>query len=382
MGLGGLNRVVARLRQVAGGPGTDAPSDQELLAAVAAGDRIEAFRCLVERHGAMVRGVCRRVLRNDDDADDAFQATFLVLARKASSAWGESVAAWLYGVAYRVALRARRGALRRRHHEGRLTPRAEGPGPESAAWREVQAVLDEELMRLPDKFRLPLVLCCLHDRTAEEASRTLGWPVTTVTGRLQRGRELLRQRLARRGVLAGVGVLAALAPTTAAPTALVISTVELAVGGAVSGPVAALATEVARMMIWRKVKAVAAVFLGVGLLVCGGAVYFRTEATPLPEPTREAAKENSKLGEASSPVEKDGLSVTVKPTQAVFAFGETPTFEITYVNKTDKVMRLHDVGFECLYWDFQRKEDAGPWRSGPYFYLTRPAASDAQLNGA
>ena len=150
-----------------------------------------AFEALVRRHGPMVLGVCRRVLRNHHDAEDAFQATFLVLVRKAASIVPrEMVANWLYGVAYRTALKARSMIARQRVRERQVT---EMPEPEAAepddCWRDLQPLLDQELSRLPDKYRVPIVLCDLEGKTGKEAARQLGWPEGTVASRLARGRD-------------------------------------------------------------------------------------------------------------------------------------------------------------------------------------------------
>src|SRR5262249_46510385 len=145
--------------------------------------------------------VCRRVLASAGDADDAFQATFLVLVRKARSiAKRDSVASWLHGVAHRVALDARAAAARRRAHERRGAAMPTEEMPPDGTRAEVRQVLDEELGRLPEKYRAPLVLCYLEGKTNDEAAGQLGCTRGTVAGRLSRARDLLRGRLARRGV--------------------------------------------------------------------------------------------------------------------------------------------------------------------------------------
>jgi len=177
------------------------PTDGQLLQRFAAGQDEGAFALLVRRHGAMVLGVCRRVLDNEHDAEDAFQATFLVLARQAQSIRKlESVGSWLYGVAYRISLRARADAARRRALEEQARTMPEQDPFVEAAWRELRPVLDEEVNRLPPKYRDPIILCYLEGKTNTEAARALGWTKGTVSGRLARARELLRSRLVRRGV--------------------------------------------------------------------------------------------------------------------------------------------------------------------------------------
>jgi RNA polymerase sigma factor (sigma-70 family) len=190
-----------------------------------------AFEALVRQHGAMVHGVCRRVLRNWHDAEDAFQATFLVLARKASSIRPrDRVGNFLYGVAYRTALEARRSAARRRLKEAGAVPRLEEPA--EGPWAELRPLLDRELAGLPEKYRAPLVLCDLEGKSRREAARQLGWREGTLSGRLARARVLLARRLRRYGVAVAGGALAALLgreATAAVAPALVTSTVRAAV---------------------------------------------------------------------------------------------------------------------------------------------------------
>jgi RNA polymerase sigma factor (sigma-70 family) len=172
-------------------------TDAELLTWWATGGGSAALEPLVRRHGAMVLGVCRRMLGDSPDADDAFQATFLVLVRKAKSLdRPEQVAGWLHRVALRVARKARAERARRHAREVVIVD-VELPTPPEQT-RELREELDEELNRLPEKYRLPIVLCELEGRTLEEAAELLGWPKGTVAGRLSRGRDLLRRRLSRR----------------------------------------------------------------------------------------------------------------------------------------------------------------------------------------
>lgn len=190
----------------AGSLAYDALSDGQLLEWFVSQREEAAFAALVRRHGPMVLSVCRRVLRNSHDAEDAFQATFLVLAEKAPRLrQPELLANWLYGVAYRTALHARRRASRRSEREREAaTPPISSSDPEMES-RELRRVLDEELQGLPEKYRAPLVLCYLEGMTNEEAARILGWPSGSMSYRLARGRELLRERLESR--LAGLSIL-------------------------------------------------------------------------------------------------------------------------------------------------------------------------------
>jgi RNA polymerase sigma factor (sigma-70 family) len=210
-----------------------ATSDQQLLDRFIAHQDAEAFAGLVSRHGPMVWAVCRRVLSDPHDAEDAFQATFLVLVRKASAiAIRSSIGSWLHGVAYRVACKARTQRIQRRSRESEFTdmPVAE-PTPDRL-WDDVRAVLDEEVSRLPEKYRAPFVLCYLEGKTNEEASQHLRCPKGTVATRLAWAREVLRKRLGRRGVTLSTAALGTLlserALPAAAPGAIVSNTIHAA----------------------------------------------------------------------------------------------------------------------------------------------------------
>jgi RNA polymerase sigma factor (sigma-70 family) len=188
-------------------------TDREALAAFVAHKDEAAFAVLVQRHGPMVFNVCRRVLHHAQDAEDACQATFLVLARKASSIGRSSaLSSWLHGVAYRIALRARRDAGRRRAREQQVAVSVSPDPAEAIAWRDVQILLEAEIARLPERYRSAFVLCHLEGRSRIEAAAELGIEENTLSSRLARARERLRRRLARRGVhLPAVLAAAALA---------------------------------------------------------------------------------------------------------------------------------------------------------------------------
>jgi RNA polymerase sigma factor (sigma-70 family) len=192
-------------------PPSDPRDDRELLADFAARRDHAAFAVLVRRHGALVLNVCRRVLHHEQDAEDAFQATFLVLAAKAGSVPANTaVAGYLHGIAYRLALKMRREAVRRRRREARVSAVTTDDAAAELNWREVQRVLEEEIQRLPEKYRTPFVLCCLEGLSRAEAGRQMGVKEGTVWSRLSEARARLQKRLTRRGI-ALAAVLGALA---------------------------------------------------------------------------------------------------------------------------------------------------------------------------
>jgi RNA polymerase sigma-70 factor (ECF subfamily) len=235
-----------------------------------------AFETLLHRHGPMVFGVCRRVLGNEPAAEDAFQATFLVLVRKAPSLHQpDRLCSWLYGVAHRIATRARAGSLRRRETSGLDLDTPGASGTPSAELAELRSVLDQELNRLPEKYRTPMVLCYLEGKTHEQAAHLLDCQRLAVAKRLSRARDILRGRLTRRGLTLASGAFAALlteaAPAVEVPNLLLQSThkaVWSTAGQAtapvlVSAPVAALSKGVLEAMMIAKLKVAVAVALGV-----------------------------------------------------------------------------------------------------------------------
>jgi RNA polymerase sigma factor (sigma-70 family) len=259
--------------------------DRQLLEQFTTERNQAAFAALVRRHGPMVLNVCRRVLHNTADAEDAFQATFLVLARKAATVGKrEALAAWLHQVAYRMALRTRTGASRRRQHERRTTGRQCEDPLAAITGRELLTVLDEELHALPAHNRGPLILCYLEEQTRDEAARQLGLSVRTLTRRLENGRATLRRRLERRGLALSAAFLtldSLQSTATAAVPALLAATVtkaamQVAAGKGLaeiaSAHVAALVTGTLRAMAVAKaftsatlIATVALVGVGIGM---------------------------------------------------------------------------------------------------------------------
>jgi RNA polymerase sigma factor (sigma-70 family) len=292
-----LGTLLRHVQQLASGGRARQWTDRQLLDDFAARGSEAAFASLVSRHGPMVLRVCRRVLNHEQDAEDAFQATFLVLARNTTSIRKrEALADWLHGVAYRTAMKAKRGAARRRNHEARAG--AVAPRPASPTWDDVQAVLDEEVQRLPPRFREAFVLCVLEGKGGAEVAAQLGCKEGTVKSRVNRARHLLRGRLSRRGIqlsalLAAVSV-AESAGRAALPAALARSAVGLglsvAAGAAIPPHLAALAAEVTRAMSLTRIK-IAAALIAAGLLVASaGALARQALAGGEPPPTDQQSQ--------------------------------------------------------------------------------------------
>src|SRR5260370_11266732 len=199
--------VLGHIRKLVAVQSAKQLSDRELLRRFVDAHDETAFATLMHRHGPMVLSACQRVLHRTQDAEDACQATFLVLARKAASQrWQESVANWLYGVARRLALKARSAAARRHVIEHGKPPRPPVDPLADITARELQTALDEELIRLPEKYRAPILLCCLEGHARDEAAQQLGWPLPILKSRLEQAREMLGRRLTRRGVTLSAAV--------------------------------------------------------------------------------------------------------------------------------------------------------------------------------
>ncbi len=213
----------------------------ELLGRFAEAGDADAFGELVRRHGPPVLGACRRILGHDHDAEDAFQAAFMVLARKARGLdRSRPLGPWLHGVALRIALDLRSTAKSRKKRERKLARLRREESPPKEREEEIRALLDEEIRRLPDRYRSPFILCFLEGRSGDEAARALGWPRGTVSTRLGRAREILRKRLAARGLVVTGTLLGAIAAPAAVPAALAAATVVAAGNGAVLSPSVAM----------------------------------------------------------------------------------------------------------------------------------------------
>jgi RNA polymerase sigma factor (sigma-70 family) len=284
--------LLRHVRRMIGEP-PEVTADAVLLERFAQEADETAFAALMERHGPLVWSVSRRVARHEQDAEDVYQATFLLLARKAGAIRKKTaVGSWLYGVAHRLALRARYDAARRRQREARASGPAPTPAGDDLTWRELREALDNEMARLPDKYRAPLLLCYFEAMTQEEAARQLGWSKRSVKDRLERGRKRLRVRLENRGITLSMTLAGSmLAGKSAAPAAVTAATIRAAVPfafrrslrGAVSVGALALAEGALNSMVTGKLY-VLAVALTAAILFGG---YQLAASGLLPAPANE-----------------------------------------------------------------------------------------------
>lgn len=309
---GSIRTVLRHLSTLAAVRTAAARSDAELLGRFVGSHNEADFATLVERHGPMVLRVCRRVLRHTQDAEDACQATFLVLVRKAASVRKRgSVASWLYGVAYRTARKLQASRARQQRHAAGRAEEVADAAEKDLSWGEVRALLDEELERMPEKYRAPLVLCYLEGLTRDEAAQRLGLSLDRLRGLLDYGRGLFRKRLVRRGVTLPAVALAGLLAREALasmPVLLVVSTVKAAAScaqnaagralpaGLVPERVVALTEGMVRTMSMTKLRvSVAALLLLTALAVGVGAVLQSGSAG---EPPLTQAPGGSPIGKA------------------------------------------------------------------------------------
>jgi RNA polymerase sigma factor (sigma-70 family) len=344
------NHVLLRLvRGLAGeGPGTP---DSELLERFISARDEGAFAELVRRHGPMVLSVCRGVLRHEQDAEDAFQAAFLVLARKAAAVRRQSVGGWLHTVTYHLACRARARSARRQAIERQVEPAPAADPLLDLSARDLLRALHEEVNRLPEKYRAPLVLCYLQERTQDEAARLLGCTEGALRGRLLRGREWLRERLAQRGLTMPAGISAFLLAhglASAVPPGLVEAAV-LGASGNAPAHVVALA-EAGRRALSARVSLAVMLVLGLGALGVGAALLpVPAVAPPQPGPVRareqkEPDKEARPLVDAQGdelPARAVARLGTLRWRQAALTFAFSP--DGRYLAATGETTRVFDA---------------------------------------
>jgi RNA polymerase sigma factor (sigma-70 family) len=310
-----MSRLIRSLHKLAGPPDSERLRDEHLLERFVNGRDQAAFELLMWRHGPMVLGVCRRVLRVPQDAEDAFQATWLTFVKKAAAiVHREAVGSWLYQVAYRVALRARADRAKRaaREHidqdrlavESAVDPRESG---------ELGRVLDAELSRLPARQRAAFVLCCLEGRTGEEAAREMGCPPGTVSSRLTRARERLRRRLTRRGLAPAAAALTSATvgdawsyPVTSSLADNTLKAALLYSSGATASDVLSaqavtLAEGVLRAMLVTKLKIAAIIMLTVGVLATAGTLTHHALTAAPPAEEERSPKTAPQAGAAPAP---------------------------------------------------------------------------------
>jgi RNA polymerase sigma factor (sigma-70 family) len=330
MAAGQLSKVVEQLRRVVVNPDAAELLDGELLKRYIQEQDATAFEALVRRHGPMVLGVCRRVLHNPHDAEDAFQATFLVLVRKASGLRSPGmVGNWLYGVAYRTALEARAAAARRRAKEAKVLPPTE---TSEDIWADLRPMLDQELQRLPEKYRAVIVLCDLEGKTRKEAARQLGWPEGTVASRLASARKMLAHRLSRHRLAISGGILAALLSQNASasvPAFVIASTLkaanllaagQAAASGGISVKVAALAEGVLKTMLLSKLKIALAVLLAVAVVGCGlSLVGYNLQAADQVEARNDSKKPGQEIAGTPAALRKARFAAARKAFDKVWA---------------------------------------------------------------
>jgi RNA polymerase sigma factor (sigma-70 family) len=398
-----LHPLLHYLRRLGGGPAGDSDlDDAQLLRRFLANRDETSFTTIVQRYGAMVWGLCVRRLGETPEAEDAFQATFLVLVRKAPSLHGpQLLGPWLYGVAYRTALKVRgrraRLAIREATLLGQSTDLSSGEQTE-AVWRDLRPVIDEEVNRLPEKYRQPVLLCYLQGLSSEEAAQRLGCAKGTIFSRLSRARELLRQRLSRRGLGVSAGTLLVVLTTNAAakatpPSALTENTIRMSLsfvsgtaGQAMSAPLAALVEGVLHSMFLNKVKMVVIVLLALVVVGSGaGLVAHRTIAgQPSANPNHASvlsadveAEAKGKVSEAkpkeAAPVppskpKQDEPEASAKPDAAarirdwrdrsnrLINFEGIDDPNITFIEALDNLSKRYNLSFTINHKAFEEKD--------------------------
>src|SRR5579884_3737996 len=360
-----LQGVLQHLRLVLAARSAVGVPDAQLLERFIRQRDEAAFELLVWRHGKMVLGTCQRLLRDAHEAEDAFQACFLALARRAGSiSRRESVGGWLYKVAYRLALgvKARRDTRNAREQSITDFPQDAGaPDPAAeAARREIRHVLDEEVSRLPDRYRVPFVLCCLEGRSNAEAARELGCALGTIESRLARARQRLRTGLSRRGVTLSAGLLAmgagqeaasAVVPATLAASIAKAATLVAAghaeATGLISTQVITLTEGVLRAMFMTKLKTAATILLAVALAGTGtGTLAYRSQASgqPGPAPAAQPAKaptqtEAARIAELIQQLGSDNFAEREKATKELETIGAPALDALRKAARNDEAER-------------------------------------------
>jgi RNA polymerase sigma factor (sigma-70 family) len=368
--MAGISLILRQLRTLMATQRADGQTDGHLLEQFVSQRDEVAFAALLERHGPMVLGVCRRILHDEHRAEDAFQATFLVLVRKANTIRKQpSIASWLHGVALRLARKAKTEATRATQPDARSPSETVVDVQAEASWNESQAILDDELQRLPENYRLPLVLCYLEGLTRDEAAAQLGWTANKLRGCLERGRDQLRSRLVQRGVTLSAAASATLLAETilaaTVPPLLAVSTIHaaarLATGTTlaacgISAPVVALTEGGLKMMASKTMMLIVALALVTGLFGAGvGIVVQRSE------PIESRQLKNGAQAPEEVLMGAGALSVSAAPAQtpngrkpslpngAVRQLGEVRVSNVGHIlavafGSWDNTVRLWDAG--------------------------------------
>ena len=368
---GRLQTVVTYIRHLARPPQA-AASDRELVHAFAAQGDEAAFAALVERHAGMVLSICRRILHDHHGAEDAAQATFFVLARKARQVrWRESIAPWLSAVAYRVAQKARGLALRHQESPGHEMDHPAPPSDRESSLTELRAVIDEEVQRLPEKLRGPVVLCYLEGRTYDQAAQVLGWRSSTLKGRLEKARELLRCRLAQRDLVPAVGFSAALLEVQMGPVAVpsqlatsisriavLVQAGEATTTGLLSPAVAALMTCPVPGMTLTKAGLFIVLLLLLGASTVGGALLGRPNEVKEPEAQKQVDRQPAALAANQTPANRAPAAVDgALPPGALVRLGsqrfrqQAARFGFLAFSPDGKVLYSGDSGGTVHVWD-------------------------------
>jgi RNA polymerase sigma factor (sigma-70 family) len=361
------NVVLRYLRTVSAAECALELADQELLERFTSRRDEAAFAALVRRHGPMVFRLCRRILHNEHDAEDAFQATFLALSRKAGLLRPRaSLGGWLHDVAYRIAQKARIASARRARHEGHAAARQVADPLAQISLAEAHELLDRELARLPDKFRIPLVLCYLEGLTRDEAAQQLGWSSSTLKSRLEQARERLRRRLGSRGLALSGALVASLfyeeTASAAVPAALLDATVKaatlLAAGGTaaavVPARVASLSEGGLNAMFRTKLRVIAAVVIAFGLVGVGAIVLTHRAAADKPAAAQPENSPQPDVKQAEAPGNETGdqraTRLGLRAHAQAAAFDRLPRFgyQVRYRHGIVDSMRAVDVSLERL----------------------------------